>query len=322
MEPLISVIIPVYNLRKVVGKCIESVLNQTFANFEVLIVDDGSTDGTEETCRTYQKDYRVSVYGKAHEGVSAARNYGLEKAKGKWVMFIDGDDYVKPDFFSLLLSNSDADLIVSGVELNQKGASSPSINQVIRVVEENGRFLDEEFCKLYFRSPCAKLFKRDIIVKNQLFFGTALHIGEDTEFVFRFLSYIQKVRFVPACCYCYEIDFYKQASKHAMDAIDVHRHLDAILWTRGLGLLRKRIHYGFPQVNSFLKIYFRRLYFIYLTKELNTYPDFRKEIRNFNELRLRYYDSSRLKEIAVTCMLRYAPMIAYAFLSKYRNNVK
>lgn len=323
MEPLVSVIIPAYNLEDVIGKCIESILQQTFTDFEVLIVDDGSTDNTLAICKSYMNDGRVICYSKRNGGASDARNYGLTKAKGKWVMFVDGDDYVESDFFTRLLSNRDADIVVSGVRFSNKdGYSTPPYDEAIEISEENGHLLDKEFCKFYFRTPWAKLFRRDIIVRYGLRFDTMLHIGEDAEFVFRYLSCVNNIHFIPICGYCYKVDFYEQASKHAMNAAGIFRHLDAILWTKGLALLKKRIHYDFPQTNNLLKIYFRRLFFIYLTKEINTYKMFREEAKAFNKLGLKYYDSSRLKEVVVTFVLQRMSLIAYAFLIKYRKNAK
>lgn len=323
MEPFVSVIIPVYNLESVIGRCIESILQQTYTDFEVLIIDDGSTDNTLTVCKTYMNDGRVACYSKRNGGASDARNYGLAKAKGKWCMFIDGDDYVEPDFFSKLSSNTDAELIISGVKfLNRNGYSSPPYDETIKISEESSCLLDNEFCKLYFRTPWAKLFRRDIITKYGLRFDTMLHIGEDTEFVFQYLGYVKKVRFVPVCGYCYKVDFYEQASKHAMNAAEVSRHLDAILWTKGLRPLKERIHYDFPLTNNLLTTYFRRLFFIYLTREINTYKEFLEETKSFNKLGLKYYAPSHLKEIIATFVLRHLPLCAYAFLYKYRKAAK
>lgn len=322
-EPFISVIIPVYNIESVIGRCIESILQQTYTDFEVLIVDDGSTDNSLAVCETYTSDGRVACYSKRNGGASDARNYGLARAKGKWCMFVDGDDYVEPDFFSKLLSNTDADFIVSGVKFsNGDGFSTPPNDETIKISEESGCLLDNEFCKLYFRTPWAKLFRLDIITKYGLRFDTMLYIGEDTEFVFQYLGYVKNVRFVPICGYCYKVDFYEQASKHAMNASEVSRHLDAILWTKGLKRLKERTYYDFPLTSILLKTYFRRLFFIYLTKEINTYKEFLAEAMSFKKLGLRYYDSSRLKEMIVTFVLRHIPLLAYAFIYKYMKAAK
>lgn len=320
MEKILSVIIPVYNLETVIGKCIESILNQSFTNFEVLIIDDGSTDKTRQICEKYTKDCRVIYHYKANGGVSSARNYGLTKSEGEWVTFIDGDDYVEPDYFSTLLTSlNNIDLIVSGVKFsNKEGKSLPSCEKIISISEDNKDFIDNELCKIYFRTPWAKLFKREIILNYQIFFNTNLHIGEDSEFVFRYIGYINNIRLIPFCGYCYKVDFYEQACKHAMNTVVLYNHLDAILWKSGLKTLRERLHYNFPMVDQLLKIYFRRLYYLYLVSEVNTYSDFKKEIKKFKQVRLRYYDKSKWKEVIITFILRYFPFIAYKFVSRYK----
>lgn len=318
MKAILLIIIPVYNLEEVIGKCIESILKQSFTNFEVLIIDDGSTDRTRQICEKYTNDSRVNYYYKTNGGVSSARNYGLTKSQGEWVTFIDGDDYIEPNYFSVLLSNVNADLIVSGVKFsNTEGGSLPPCDKIIRISEENKYFLDKEFCKLYFRTPWAKLFKRNIIEKFHLSFNANLHIGEDTEFVFRYIGYINDIKFIPFCGYCYKVDFYEQACKHAMNTVNLYNHLDIILWKSGLRKLRERLHYNFPMVDQLLKIYFRRLYFLYLVNEVKTYSDFKKEIKNFRRMRLKYYDESKWKEAIITFMLKNVSLVAYIFI-KYR----
>lgn len=319
MKRSLSVIIPVYNLETVIGKCIESILGQSFTNFEVLIIDDGSTDKTKDICEKYTKDNRVIYYNKPNGGVSSARNYGLTKSEGEWVTFIDGDDYVEPDYFSTLLTYRNTDLIVSGVKYsNKEGKSLPPCDKMISIPDADRYFFDKELCKIYFRTPWAKLFKRDIILKYKLFFNTNLHIGEDCEFVFRYIGYINDIKLISYCGYCYKVDFYEQACKHAMNAVELYKHLDEILWKSGLRRLRERLHYNFPMVDQLLKIYFRRLYFLYLISEVKTYSDFKKEIKNFKKLRLKYYDHSKLKEVIVTFMIRHLSLVTYLCLSRYK----
>ena len=96
---MITVIVPVYKAEKYVLRCVDSILAQTFTDFEVLLIDDGSPDRSGEICEEYaQKDARVRVFHKDNAGVSSARNLGLDNAKGEWVTFVDSDDWVHEDF--------------------------------------------------------------------------------------------------------------------------------------------------------------------------------------------------------------------------------
>ena len=112
MIPKISVIIPVYNAEKTLHRCIDSILAQTFSDFEVLLIDDGSKDKSGEICDEYaRKDSRIKVCHKENGGVSSARNMGLDNAKGEWITFVDADDYIASDFLSAI-NNNNCDFII------------------------------------------------------------------------------------------------------------------------------------------------------------------------------------------------------------------
>lgn len=105
LNPRISVIVPVYNVQNYLERCIESVLNQTFKNFELILVNDGSTDNSLNICKRYKKDNRIKIISQKNKGLSAARNKGLELAQGEYVSFIDSDDFVEKDYLKLLFEN-------------------------------------------------------------------------------------------------------------------------------------------------------------------------------------------------------------------------
>lgn len=97
--PKVSIIVPVYKAEKYLNRCIDSILAQTFTDWELLLIDDGSTDRSGDICDEYaKKDTRIRVFHKENGGVSSARNLGLDSAQGEWVTFIDADDYILPDF--------------------------------------------------------------------------------------------------------------------------------------------------------------------------------------------------------------------------------
>ena len=99
--PEISVIVPAYNTKQYLPRCIDSILSQSFSNFELPLIDDGSTDGGGKICDAYaEKDSRIRVFHKENGGASSARNLGLDKARGEWITFVDSDDFVEKDYFS------------------------------------------------------------------------------------------------------------------------------------------------------------------------------------------------------------------------------
>lgn len=165
--PLISVIVAVYNVEKYVTSCVESILNQTYHNIELIVVDDGSTDASSSKCDRYaQRDSRVRVLRKPNGGLSDARNYGLDCATGQYAVFVDGDDVVAPTFVETLyseLEQTDAD--VSSVAMlptsNQEGylnRCEQSISSFDAVVLDNSEILFDTLLSVHSTvSACAKL---------------------------------------------------------------------------------------------------------------------------------------------------------------------
>lgn len=106
MDKMISVIIPIYNMEKYLDRCINSITEQSYKNIEILLINDGSTDNSLKICKKFQKeDERIKFFSMNHQGVSIARNLGIEKAKGKYIMFIDSDDWIEKDTIKTLYEN-------------------------------------------------------------------------------------------------------------------------------------------------------------------------------------------------------------------------
>ena len=118
---MISVIVPVYNVEPYLRKCLDSIVGQTYRDLEILVVDDGSTDGSGAICDEYKVDERVRVFHTKNRGLSAARNKGLDEAKGEWIGFVDSDDWIEPDMYEVLLRKAEetgADVVECGVFVN------------------------------------------------------------------------------------------------------------------------------------------------------------------------------------------------------------
>ena len=106
-DPFISLIIPIYNVREYIEQCLDSVIAQDYENFEILLVDDGSTDGSEAVCDSYaDKDPRIKVFHTENKGLSCARNIALDAAQGEYISFLDGDDWMEPGLFRNILKNT------------------------------------------------------------------------------------------------------------------------------------------------------------------------------------------------------------------------
>ena len=132
MMDLISIIVPVYNTEKYLDRCIQSILSQTYTDFELLLIDDGSTDSSGVICDKYaEQDSRVRVFHKENGGVSSARNIGLDNANGVWITFCDSDDWVYPYWLENygITNNSIYDLICQGIECSNKLSHSNKSNK-------------------------------------------------------------------------------------------------------------------------------------------------------------------------------------------------
>ena len=168
---MISVIVPVYNVERYISQCVESILEQTYADLEIILVDDGSTDGSGSICDEYKlKDNRVVVIHKCNGGLSEARNAGLDIARGEYIGFVDSDDYIEPDMYEVLYKNCEryaADLAAARfVKFNTQGEVRKNFTENIEV------FSREEMLRLFIvgdrryeitMSVWDRLYKRELI---------------------------------------------------------------------------------------------------------------------------------------------------------------
>ena len=192
MTPKISVIIPVYNTEKFLHRCIDSVLAQTYTDFELLLIDDGSKDSSGTICDEYaEKDSRVRVFHKENGGVSSARNLGLDNAQGEWVTFVDSDDYIEENFLKSFEGNLDADLVVGN--MIEKGPQGNLLKNIPSGYHHPlKKALEGNLTKLAFQSACEKLF-RGSLIKN-LRFDESMIIGEDHYFMLRYVYIAKSLR--------------------------------------------------------------------------------------------------------------------------------
>lgn len=192
--PKISIIVPVYNVEKVLSICIESVLSQTFSDFELLLINDGSTDKSGVICDAYaKKDNRVKVFHKKNGGVSSARNYGLNEAKGDYLVFLDSDDWIEYTFFSTLSQYIDQfDIIFFGAE---KLSSSGTLLETF--IPENKNTNDNSLADIVY-----SLFRigllgymwsfsvKRLVVQGRIFFDEDISIHEDSLFCYECIEQI------------------------------------------------------------------------------------------------------------------------------------
>ena len=202
--PVISVIVPVYNVEKYISMCIDSILAQTFSDFEVLLIDDGTPDKSGEICDEYAKrDNRIRVFHKDNDGASSARNFGLDNATGEWVTFIDADDWVSTSFIENLYNPILTD---NTLEFVQAGCTNYRNNEIAEIEQQYEFLLSDNPVYLFnhFRGlTVSKLFNLNIIRTNELNFDEKMRIGEDMAFTLDYILHIKKYCFISEVGYYY-----------------------------------------------------------------------------------------------------------------------
>lgn len=212
----ISVIVPIYNSEKTLKRCIDSILSQTFSDFELLLIDDGSTDTSGKICDNYAlKDRRVQVFHKRNGGVGSARNFGLDKARGEWVAFCDSDDYVDDNWLSAFTRHckDNVEIIVQSTGISNRVACCFFEGTVSDFLET---FYDVNVIGYVWN----KLFLKNVIDQYALRFDESFAFLEDEMFVYKYLQYIDNVYFISKVTYHYEMPDFN--SKYKGDNFEPH----------------------------------------------------------------------------------------------------
>lgn len=196
MNSLISIIIPIYKTEMYLNRCLDSVINQTYKNIEIILVDDGSPDSCGKICDEYAiKDSRIRVFHKENGGVSSARNLGILEANGEFIAFIDSDDYVELDFISYLyklIKDYKVDMSICGYCFHDGERKQYTIGN------ENLLSKEAALKQLFYRTSyqgflCNKLFSKKVITDNNLWLNESITICEDLLFVFQYMMCINQV---------------------------------------------------------------------------------------------------------------------------------
>lgn len=202
----ISVIMPVYNVEKQLPRCIESIIFQTYTDYELLLIDDGSTDRSGKICDDYARtNKQIKVYHKKNGGVSSARNFGIENASGTEIVFIDSDDWVEKDYLANFSGYKidDGTLVVQG--RIDEGIASCQKRGFEKTTLSKGKIsqgiIDNQL--LEFGAPYCKLYIKSVIINNNIRFPENYSYGEDAMFFYQYLQYVDKVILSSYCGYHY-----------------------------------------------------------------------------------------------------------------------
>lgn len=201
MKPKISIIIPVYNAENYLKECVDSILNQAFSEYEILLIDDGSSDGSGKLCDEYEgRDERIAVCHQSNHGVSAARNVGIRHAIGDWIMFVDADDYLMDDALNNLYNiakNSDADYIYGNTLQKSRTKEKLCIPKLKDRVWQNN------YDRLVHFGLWGHMFKSSLIKDNNVLFIDGQAYGEDMLFKYSLLQYTRRMASISQPVYVY-----------------------------------------------------------------------------------------------------------------------
>ena len=222
----VSIIIPVYNVENYLSKCLDSVVNQNFNDYEIIIIDDGSTDNSSKIILDYQKKFPSKIVSikKQNEGQAVARNIGIQKARGVYIMFVDSDDYIDENTLKKCYDEAqkkDADIVCFGHHMVIDGNICAT---------ENSKMIDKDIIKDFIlrqMGPCEKLIKRSLIIDNNLFFPK-LRAYEDIAVIPAYALYTNKIANIDEGFYYYLLrtgstmnqTVYSKKLEHIFDAMN------------------------------------------------------------------------------------------------------
>lgn len=201
---LVSVIIPMYNREDYIEKCIESIQAQTYQNLEIIVIDDNSTDSSyNKVKKIAEKDFRIKLYKNINKGVSNARNLGIEKSTGRFIQFVDSDDYIKENMIIELLQNIEkfkTDIAYCKFNITEKKINNFHVS-VNNFFEKYFYFFMEN---CLFQGPCNKLYVSKIIKNNNIYFPINIEKLEDSVFNAKYFKFVKNVSYIDKGLYIYE----------------------------------------------------------------------------------------------------------------------
>ena len=205
-EVEVSVIIPVYNVKPYLKRCVESVLNQSYKNIEIVLVDDGSTDESGKMCDDLSnEDKRIQVFHKANGGLGSARNCGIEHSKGEYILFLDSDDYIEHNTIEEMIKYSDYDIVCCGFDRVDEETKKIYSKEMMGMSFDKLEINDDSINETAFLSPSGwgKLFKRDLIGTTR--FSSNKKSIEDTLFYLEIIPKTKRIKYIKKILWHYMV---------------------------------------------------------------------------------------------------------------------
>lgn len=323
--PRLSVIVPVFNAAPYLQACVGSLLTQRYTDFEVLLVDDGSTDGSGRICdELAETDSRVVVFHKENGGACSARNCGIDHAQGEFIVFVDGDDLVTDDHLEHLME-SDADMVVTGLQKfgAKNGTEKPARHDNFGIHGLAAHWNTPPDMNYLYCYPVAKRFRAEILREHGIRFDESLFFSEDMCFNMEYYFHVESFTELPFADYGYRLLPITRDEKYRMSAAELsahHKALDACfrkLYERiGAGSL------SFVRDNTNLRL-MRKFYSFLMQKDM-TLACFVRNIKLFREQDWAPYMISLLQGKKEKRVIREAvrfPLLTYWIEISLRNAI-
>ena len=303
----LSVIVPVYNVEKYIDKCLNSLVNQTLKDIEIIVVNDGTKDKSEDIIKKYMSKYSNIVYlKKENGGQGSARNYGLEHAKGDYIGYVDSDDYVELDMYEKMYNKAiedNSDIVICG---------SYNIKDDIKTLDIDRKLFDSNINAFFGRMAVwNKIYKKDLLTKNNMTFRSK-YWYEDLDFTVKVLSKVSKISYVDEPLYNYIL-----RDGSTMNNSNINRNLEIIL---AFDNILSSVDKKYYDVIEYLAV--DHLYISTIVRIINSYSNNKMKLENINKL-LEYMNKNfpNYKNNKYIYTLPRNRKIIYNLLNKKRYNM-
>ena len=227
---LISIIVPIFNTSAYLKLCIDSIIAQSFQNYELILVDDGSTDDSRMICDEYHgKDNRIRVFHTSNHGVSHARNLGINAAEGEYIAFIDSDDFIDVNYLESYIQHKEYDCVIGNYQTYPIEHKTIHKEMTFNTNDNDLTPLCKYVAKIDGTS-CCKLYQHDIIKKHNIRFNEKMRFSEDTDFCLHYFRYIKTIKIISNIGYHYKVDANNQVErKYNLSKDEIDHNLSILL---------------------------------------------------------------------------------------------
>ena len=316
----LTIIIPIYNAENTLKECIESILNQSKGDFEIILVNDGSTDNSGKVCDDYaEKDQRIKVFHNENHGVSYSRNFGILKTSHEFISFVDSDDFLEPSFVEDALSSMEGfDLSVWGIKKERPQGGWISYPYIPKNYYNRIDFYRDHLLSFAFWGPWSKVFKKSIIINNNLKFNESLLLGEDTLFLIDYLKHTQTIQVLDKVYYNYRYTENSLSNKSSLNRDEdffkeIFKEVKGLRKTYGENIIFDS--FLVQRYSNYLILKLREVYILNSYSKQDVLSVLRDEKKNLKKVILKGVNLFRVKlsleKRIILLLIRFNPFLSF-----------